>query len=287
MTLQVLQTRAVEWARHQDDIRAMLAIGSTVRRDHPADEWSDLDLLLFSSAHTQYFHQSEWLHTIGTVWLALLDDKRSDGCPEYLVIFEGGFKADFLFFPMTELERLIQADPLPNAYFRGYRILLDKDGLAARIPSSPFASPQRHQPTAQEFNNTVNHFWYAAFRVARSLARQDLWTAKQHDRALKDQLVVMIEWHAQSRHNWDYDTWHSGRFMREWVDPQTWAEIHHTFGGFDAPSSWAALQSSIDLFRRLAAETAQALGYTYDSELDTNISQYIAEIQTDRLMAES
>ncbi len=287
MALQALQARAVEWARHQDDIRAVLVIGSTVRRDHPADKWSDLDLLLFSTAHTQYFHQSDWLHNIGRVWLPILDDKRSDGCPEYLVIFEGGFKADFLFFPMTELERLIQADPLPNAYFRGYQILLDKDGLAARIPPSPFGSPQRHQPTAQEFNNTVNHFWYAAFREARSLVRQDLWTVKQHDRVLKDHLLTLIEWHAQSCHNRDYDTWHNGRFMSEWVDPQNWAEIHNTFGGFDALSSWTALQASIVLFRRLAAETADALGYTYDSELDTNISQYIAGIQTDRLMAES
>jgi aminoglycoside 6-adenylyltransferase len=277
----------MEWAQNREDIRAVLVVGSTARLDHPDDEWSDLDLLFFTSQNTLYHRDTEWLYTIGTLWLSV-PNPRSDGCPEYLVIFKGGHKVDFLFFPMTELDRLIHSHPLPNAYHRGYQVLVDKDGLAAKIPSSPFATPRHPKPDETAFNAAVNNFWYAAFRIARSIGRRDLWVVKLHDRSLKDHLLTMLEWHARVRHGWEYDTWHSGRFMCEWVDPATRAEVQRTFGGFDARECWRALRASMELFRRLAAETAPALGYTYPIELDANISQCITQLQTDdKLAAES
>jgi aminoglycoside 6-adenylyltransferase len=36
----------VAWALDQDNIRAAIVIGSRARRDHPADEFSDLDIML-------------------------------------------------------------------------------------------------------------------------------------------------------------------------------------------------------------------------------------------------
>lgn len=36
------------WAEASDDVRAALILGSRARIDHPADEWSDLDILVFA-----------------------------------------------------------------------------------------------------------------------------------------------------------------------------------------------------------------------------------------------
>lgn len=43
----------VSWAQAQDDIRAAILIGSRARSDHPADEWSDLDVLLGVFQHAK------------------------------------------------------------------------------------------------------------------------------------------------------------------------------------------------------------------------------------------
>ena len=36
------------WAGATDDIRAAFIVGSRSRDDHPADEWSDLDIILYA-----------------------------------------------------------------------------------------------------------------------------------------------------------------------------------------------------------------------------------------------
>ncbi|NLF78613.1 MAG: aminoglycoside 6-adenylyltransferase, partial [Chloroflexi bacterium] len=46
--IQQLEGRISDWASEESAIRAVLVVGSRARHaDHPADEWSDLDLMLF------------------------------------------------------------------------------------------------------------------------------------------------------------------------------------------------------------------------------------------------
>jgi predicted nucleotidyltransferase len=40
-----LLTRLVKWAQTEDNIRTVIVVGSRARvDDHPADEWSDMDV---------------------------------------------------------------------------------------------------------------------------------------------------------------------------------------------------------------------------------------------------
>jgi hypothetical protein len=48
-----LSENLVSWAQAQDDIGAAILIGSRARSDHPADEWSDLDVLLGVFQHAK------------------------------------------------------------------------------------------------------------------------------------------------------------------------------------------------------------------------------------------
>jgi aminoglycoside 6-adenylyltransferase len=42
-----LTQRIIDWVGQEDNVRAAMVIGSRARTDHPADAWSDLDVLLF------------------------------------------------------------------------------------------------------------------------------------------------------------------------------------------------------------------------------------------------
>ena len=53
-TMQQLENRVVTWAESQPSIRAILVVGSRARRDFPADEWSDLDLMIFATDFEGY-----------------------------------------------------------------------------------------------------------------------------------------------------------------------------------------------------------------------------------------
>ncbi|MCL4301757.1 MAG: nucleotidyltransferase domain-containing protein [Anaerolineae bacterium] len=69
VTIQQLKHRLVAWIATQPNLRAILVVGSQARRDHPADEWSDLDLMVFATDFSPYLTQTDWL-----------DDSAPSGC---------------------------------------------------------------------------------------------------------------------------------------------------------------------------------------------------------------
>jgi aminoglycoside 6-adenylyltransferase len=95
-----VETRISNWAKEQDLIRAVVVIGSRAREDHKADAWSDLDLMLFVTDQQRYVKDTSWLATFGEVWLRVLNFTGA-GDPEWLVLYEGGMKVDFLLAPAT------------------------------------------------------------------------------------------------------------------------------------------------------------------------------------------
>jgi aminoglycoside 6-adenylyltransferase len=273
-SIKQFENRVTAWAETQANIRTILVVGSRARCDHPGDVWADLDLMLFATDFAAYLARTEWLDEIGLVWVCV-PQQTGAGDPELLVLFDGGYKVDFVFYPMAELERLTQASSLPNVYRRGYYTLVDKDGRAARLPAPSFQPLPSTPPMDNVFLLTVNSFWYGAVYVAKQIRRRELWVVKVRDWTTKEFLLTMLEWHARSRHGWTYDTWHDGRFLSAWSDPPIWTALHDTFGHFDAPDSWRALLATMDLFRRLATETAASLGYVYPTPLDERVTEFV------------
>jgi len=271
------EDRVVSWAKARPDVRAILVVGSRARRDHPADEWSDLDLMIFSTDVDPYRSSEGWLPDMGETW-ASVPFQRMDGYPEHLVLLEGGRKVDFAFFPLGELQRWVEAQTLPEVCQRGYYILLDKEGMAAQLPPSPFAPPPYEKPSQDGFWLSVTEFWHDALQVAQYIQRRELWPVKAADYAMKENLLKMMEWHAQATHAGDCDTWHDGRFLSEWTDSQTLKELDNTFGRFNVADSWRALLATMALFRRLARETAARLGYRYDENLGKRVTRFVKRL---------
>ena len=52
--MQQLENRVIAWAESQPDIRAIIVVGSRARRDSPADEWSDLDLVIIQETQVPF-----------------------------------------------------------------------------------------------------------------------------------------------------------------------------------------------------------------------------------------
>lgn len=83
----------------------------------------------------------------------------------------------------------------------------------------------------------------------------------------------MLEWHAQPGPPDD-----GGNLMRSWVGGVIWEDLHEVFAHFDSEDSWKALLVTTNLFRRVARETAETLGFVYPEDLDRNISGFILSL---------
>ncbi len=209
----------IEWANTRDDIRART--DREIARPHtepPPDPYGDLDLMIYTADWSAYIQNTDWLGRFGPVWVTIQAD-IGESRPELLVLYEGGYKLDFAFDRASKLHEIARMDTLPEVLDRGYRVLVDKDGITARFPALLEELPPLPPPTPDEFTSTVNTFWYGAVYVAKQIKRDNLWTVKYRDWTMKQQLLPMLEWHARALRGWDYDTWYEGKLITRWADP--------------------------------------------------------------------
>jgi len=60
------------------------------------------------------------------------------------------------------------------------------------------------------------------------------------------------------------------------------AALPDTFGGYDLEGLWRALFATLDLFRWVATETAERLGYAYPTRADHKVTGWIETVFSSR-----
>ncbi|MBX7236685.1 MAG: aminoglycoside 6-adenylyltransferase [Caldilineales bacterium] len=252
-----LETTIAAWAAGREDVGAIVVVGSRARSSHPADVWSDLDLILFSTQPEIYTTGAGWLAAWGEVIAPALS--LAGGLPEWLVLMSGGVKVDVVIAAADgSLAVMLARFPFQDVLARGLRVLVDKTAAHGH-PLPAFAPRPRRLPSAFEFENACFGFLVAADKTARLLRRGDLWRAKMLcDADLKARLLTFLEWQAQAGHGQDDDTWYDGRFLAEWADPAALSALPATFAAYSLADVWRALRASTALFRRLAADCAES-----------------------------
>lgn len=268
--------KVVEWANRQPDIVALIMTGSRARPDGPVDALSDFDLEIFTSEPSQYTSSADWMREIEDVWV-YLPTTSSRGCETRLVVFNGGEKVDFSILAVHVLEDAVQSQLLSDLYERGFRVLIDKKRLASRLPVPSHSSPVRRPPTQAEFRATVEEFWFETSHIPKYLQRDDLWVVKFRDWTMKELLLRMMEWHAVAKGGDRADVGHIGMRLKDWISADVWQRLNDVFARFDAADSRRALLATTTLFRDVATETADLLGYQYPDDVDDAISGYISE----------
>lgn len=271
------------WAETQSNIRAVLIVGSRARTEHPADAWSDLDLVVFATDPQVYLDDASWPAHFGEVWLTFLEETAVGGGVERRVLYRDGLDVDFSIFPVSQLEQLL-AGEAAAVLARGVRVVLDKDGQAQHLIAAAPASPaMRELPTRAAFLQDVQDFWYHAVWIAKKLRRGEVWTAVRCcNGLLPAHLLQMIEWQARAAKGAAHDTWHQGRFLEEWADPHALAELRGVLTHYDAEDTWRALSAVMDLYRRLTHEVAVKLDYPVPAAAEEHATALVQQLAAGR-----
>lgn len=265
----------LQWATYEKHIRAVILTGSRAKDKH--DELSDYDLSLFCTDIDSFILNDTWLSNIGNVWICVhekvcINEKEF---PSRLVIFEKGIKVDFSFYPLEVLKDISSV-----LFQRGYRILLDKEGMSLSMSSRNEEVSVAVKPNREWFLTIINEFWFEAYHVAVYLKRGDLWSAHFRLNGLHHQFLLrMIEWNELSKTDWKGFLPELGKRMQSWVSKDTWDALHQSFPHFDEKDCWNALENTTSIFRVLARQTAAQLGYNYPNEVDSHISKFINELR--------
>lgn len=175
------------WASAQADIKALVQIGSRVKNDGTADEWSDFDYQLVTTNPDRY-RSGEFARELGTCWAVGLEHTFGD-VMKVTAVYEGALEADFIVLRHSELVLAttmlkwpgtsgmwpgplrIGISRLRGAAGTGWKVI---KGGAAWEKRYARLTPCEFPMTESEFKSLCGEFWVQAVWAAKRIQRGEL-----------------------------------------------------------------------------------------------------------------
>lgn len=275
--------QVVAWGTAHPLIRSLILTSSRTRPDGPVDLLSDYDLLVMVSDVEPFLTDDAWIAAYGRPMVRWGDQAQMAGLLTYFrgVIYQNYVKIDYRICPVELLSCIATATSLPDALDVGYRVLLDKDGQTGRWRPPSYRAHIPAPPTAAEYQALVEEFWWGTTYVAKSLWRGELIFAKwMLDADLKlETMRRLLEWRIEIEQQWELKPGNQGRGLERWLPAATYSDFASTYQGLSPQDTWVALEQVAALFRSVAQEVGDALGYPYPQHVDEQVSAYVKGIR--------
>ena len=265
-------------AAADERVRAVILNGSRANPNAPRDIFQDFDIVYLVRDVAPFRDGGQWVRRFGEIMIMQTpDDMGAPPVPPgpgyaYLLQFTDGNRLDLSFFPVDRLADL-ERDSLSV-------LLLDKDGLV--VPFSP-ASDRDYwpePPTARQFHDCCNEFWWVAPYAAKGLWRGELTYAHHMlDTVMREQLLRMLTWQVGVRTNFERSPGKFGKYLQDLLEPELWALLCATYADADAAHLWNALQAMGQLFRQSAQPVAEHFGFDYPTGDDQRVSAHLEHVR--------
>lgn len=260
--------RILAWAEAEPAVRAVVVTSTRARAEGPPDELSDYDVILaledigrFDAAAAYGTPAARWgdehdVHGTKTRFLG--------------VVYDDGVKIDWTLWP-AKVVGLVAERGLTDDLDVGYKVLLDKDGATARWAQPTYRAHIPRRPTLAEYVALVEEFWWSATYLAKARARGEQFFLRfvLDVDMTHGALRRMLEWLVETRRDWSWKPGAYGRGIERELPPDVAHEVAAAHGSF-------AL--TVELFRRVAREVGDALGYAYPQDADDVVSTYIDKL---------
>lgn len=246
--------RILAWATDEDAVRLVVLTSTRATETAAMDERSDWDVIVALTDLDRFDPAAAY----GTPAARWGDEHDVHGTTAFFrgVVYDDGVKVDWTLWP-ANVPALVAERGLTDALDVGYRVLLDKDGVTTRWAQPTHRAHIPAKPSEAEYVALVEEFWWSATYVVKARARGELFFA----RFVLDVdmtygcLRRMVEWRVEIDRDW---SWRPGAYGRgiERAFPEIGA-VHDSF------------EETIALFRRVAREVGDALGYAYPEHAET------------------
>jgi aminoglycoside 6-adenylyltransferase len=278
----------VTWGGAEDEIRALVLTSTRAQEDDSADALSDYDLIVAVRDRDDFVARDGWVGARGPKLVSWGDEDELLGERTTFrgVVYPDGVRVDFTIWPAVLLDRIAEADAVPDDLDLGFRVLLDKDGSTARWATPTCRAHIPKRPIQAEFEAVVDEFWWSTTYVAKALWRGEVVFAKfvlDQDAKL-GALRRVLEWRIELDHDWSLLPGVYGRRLERLLPADLAAELHATYTGAAIEENWEALFRTAALFRRVATEVAAALGYRSPIEVDRAMTAQLEAVR--RMRAE-
>lgn len=268
----------LDTARCDERIRAVIMNGSRANPNAPRDVFQDFDIVYMVTDVAPFKNNDEWIKHFGEIMIMQMPEDMQDPPPDnddgfsYLMQFTDGNRIDLWIYPLAKLNEMGR-DSLS-------RLLLDKDGII-----KPFAQPSESDylpkpPTAKAFSDCCNEFWWVCPYVAKGLWREEIIYAKHMlDQVVRAQLMKMLIWHIGVKTQFSRNPGKLGKYFQQHLEPELWDMLQKTYADASYDTTWEALFTICNLFRRAALPIAEHFGFDYPHGDDKRVSAHLEHVR--------
>lgn len=269
-----IKSNLLEIAEREKNVKAVIAIGSSVRKTVKADEYSDLDLIIVTEDTDRWLYGS-LLEEIGDMKISFVESTFG-GAKERRVLYENALDVDVTVITPSQFETAVREGVASWVCNRGYRVLYDMIGIRDLMAQYVSDEIGHTDLTEDEFVNMTNDFFFHIIWASKKILRGEMWAAKMCiDAYLKNDLLKIIEMYSADQYH--VDTWHDGRFLDQWADAETKEALKGCFAHYDREDMVASMIETRNLFSRLAQAVAAIRNYHYPKSEEEYASRILLE----------
>jgi aminoglycoside 6-adenylyltransferase len=260
-------------AQGDDRIRAVVLNGSRANPNVKPDRFQDFDIIYLVTEMAPYVDDPTWIDRFGERMILQTPSLMADPAPEdtlgftYLMQFLDGNRIDLSLIPVDRFSEL----PVDSLNL----VLLDKDGRLDDIPPSSEDAYLPVPPTAKDFDDCCNEFWWVATYVAKGLARDEILFAKRMVEIMRDQLMKMLTWDFGIKTGFRRNTGKVGKHFQETLSTSDWDLLLATYASAEKRATWHSLFNMCSLFRDRAHYVAQFFQFKFPEEDDARVYAYL------------
>jgi aminoglycoside 6-adenylyltransferase len=267
---EVLQS-LMSWALYDDNVRTIVLDGSRADPSRTIDDFSDFDVIVIVSDPGP-IRTETWIHKFGEPmvrWPLQPQSTFDDAWITQLVLYTDGVRVDFQ-FTTPDIARFERPGPF-------HCVLVDKERLTEQIAGEPVAGTTIDPPSAEEFADRINSFWWDIPYVAKALRRNELDYARfiMEGDIRWHKLQPLIRWHIGAVHGSQTDVGVFCRWSRRYLDPDIWELYLETFSGAAIEDQWRAMFAMCSFVRLLGQDSAGRYGFEYPEVVDQQVFRYL------------
>jgi aminoglycoside 6-adenylyltransferase len=266
----------IDTAKSDARIRAVTMNGSRANPNASRDFFQDFDVVYFVTDIAPYIENPEWIRRFGELMILQIPEDMQEPPPAkdggfgYLMQFSDGNRIDLGVYPTSKLNELTR-DSLTM-------VLLDKDGAIERPPSSEqdyLPAP----PTAKQFADCCNEFWWVSAYVAKGLWRHEIiYALSTYEHYVREQLLRILRWHIGMRTGFAVNPGKMGKYYQRYLEPELWEALLKTYSDAELEHIWQALFATCELFRTIALQIAEHFGFPYNQTEDRNMTAHLHHV---------
>ncbi|UUX33126.1 aminoglycoside 6-adenylyltransferase [Fundicoccus culcitae] len=272
-TSQEMMDQLYAFVETHDAIRVFAMEGSRMNPEIVADAYQDFDVTFFVEKLDRWIKDESWLDYFGERTLVQKPDamelfEAGEFGFSYLILFADGQKMDLTLNELTDLNTYLAEEPLGT-------VLVDKDGRLDEAVVADASKFHLKKPSAAEFDDCCNEFWWVTTYVSKGLLRHEFLFAVDHlNEIVRKELFRMLSWQVGLAFGFDRSIGKNDKFLPKYLAADTWETIVKSFDLSSEEAVWKALFSLVVLFKEVSVGVAEKLGYDYPDYAD-NIQPYL------------